>query len=102
MKTILSSKTVVVPPGGKSVIIVTLIKSLIVTVRTKNRVVTVKGRRGTLKKSFRHLNCELTQVGKNKIRVDIWFAKRKQLACLQTICSHIRNLIKGVQYVSLF
>merc|ERR1711964_727523 len=29
---------------------------------------------------------------------DVWFANRKQLACLRTICSHIENLFKGVRY----
>ena len=61
----------------------------------------MKGKRGTLKKSFKHLNCEITKINKSSVRVDIWFAKRKQLACLQTVCSHIRNLIKGVQFVSI-
>lgn len=47
------------------------------------------------------MDMELTKVGKNKLRVDIWFAKRKQLACLQTICGHIKNMFKGVLYVSV-
>ena len=57
------------------------------------------GPRGTLTKSFRHMDLELTKVGKNKLRVDIWFANRKQLACLQTICGHIKNMFKGVLHV---
>ena len=61
---------------------------------------TVKGPRGTLVRSFRHLNLELTLLSKKKLRVDVWFAKRKQLACVKTICSHIENMIKGVIYVS--
>ena len=32
----------------------------------------------------------------NIIRVDLWFATRKQLACVRTICSHIENLFVGV------
>ena len=40
-------------------------------------------------------------MGKNRIRVDIWFANRKQMACLKTICSHIENMFKGVLYVSV-
>ena len=71
-----------------------------VTVSVKKRVVTVKGPRGSLSKSFRHIQCELTMLSKKKIRVDLWFANRKQLACLRTVCSHIENLIKGVTYVS--
>lgn len=72
-----------------------------VSIRVKSRVVTVTGPRGSLSKSFRHMDMELTKVGKNKLRVDIWFAKRKQLACLQTICGHIKNMFKGVLYVSV-
>ena len=46
------------------------------------------------------MDLELTKLGKNKLRVDIWFANRKQLACLQTICGHIKNMFKGVLHVS--
>merc|ERR1711894_253069 len=59
---------------------------------------TVKGPRGTLKRNFRHLRLELTKVQKNKIRVDVWFASRKELACVKTIISHIENMIKGVVF----
>ena len=72
----------------------------LVTVALKGRSITVTGRRGVLKRDFNHLNLELTRVSKSVIRVDVWFALRKQLACLRTICSHIENLMKGVQYVS--
>ena len=72
------------------------------TVSTSKRRVVVKGRRGTLTKSFSHLSCEITKLSKGKLRVDVWFATRKQLACLRTICSHIENLFKGVQYVSVW
>lgn len=68
--------------------------------KVKSREVTVTGPRGTLKKAFRHVNMEITRVGKNKLRVDLWFANRKQVACLKTICSHIENMFKGVLYVS--
>merc|ERR1712003_53943 len=88
MKTILASQTVTIPDG--------------VEVKMNGRSITVKGRRGVLKRSFNHLNLELTRVNKTTIRVDVWFALRKQLACLRTICSHIENLIKGVQYGFLY
>ena len=65
------------------------------------RSITVKGPRGVLHRNFNHLNLELTRVNKETIRVDVWFALRKHLACLRTICSHIDNLIKGVRFVSL-
>jgi len=43
---------------------------------------------------------ELTLVGKKRLRVDVWFAKRKELACVKTICTHVENMMKGVVYVS--
>jgi large subunit ribosomal protein L9e len=36
------------------------------------------------------------EVNKDFIKVDLWFATRKQLACVRTICSHIENLFVGV------
>ncbi len=71
----------------------------VVTLSVKSRIVTVKGRRGTLVKSFKHMALELTKVGKNKLRIDIWFANRKQLACLKTTIGHVNNMFKGVTYV---
>merc|ERR1712048_432361 len=84
MKTILASQTVTIPDN--------------VTMKLNGRTVVIDGPRGQLKKSFNHLNLELTRIGKKKIRVDVWFATRKELACLNTICSHIENMFKGVQY----
>ena len=81
MKTILSSDVVEIPEG--------------VTVAVKSRTVTVTGPRGTLTRSFKHLNIALS-VTKKVIKVDIWFGKKKQIATLNTICSHLRNLITGV------
>ena len=71
-----------------------------VSLSVKSRVVTVKGIRGTLVKSFKHLSIEMAKVGKNRLRIDIWFANRKELACLNTVVGHIKNLFKGVLYVS--
>merc|ERR1719491_1547132 len=33
---------------------------------------------------------------KKYVQVDLWFATRKQLACVRTVCSHIENMIIGV------
>ena len=71
-----------------------------VSIKLNGRGVTVKGPRGTLVRNFSHLKLELTLVGKKKVRVDVWFASRKELACVKTICTHIENMIKGVIYVS--
>ena len=73
-----------------------------VTLSVKNRVVTVKGRRGTLTKSFTHLSIEMIKESKRRLRLDIWFANRKQSACMKTVKGHINNLFKGVTYGFLF
>merc|ERR1739842_88342 len=39
---------------------------------------------------------DLKKVAEKYIRVDIWFAKRKQLASVRTVISHIDNMIVGV------
>eukprot|EP00043_Microstomoeca_roanoka_P005965 m.59181 g.59181 ORF g.59181 m.59181 type:complete len:189 (-) comp13209_c1_seq1:204-770(-) len=69
-----------------------------VTVTIKNRKVTVTGKRGTLNRSFKHLQLEITRVSQEKIRVDAWLSDRKALACVRTFCSHVLNMIKGVTY----
>merc|ERR1712109_380057 len=56
-----------------------------VDVSVKSRVVTVKGSRGTLVKSFKHLAVDISMPG-----------KKKELAAVRTVCSHITNLINGV------
>lgn len=50
----------------------------------------------TLERTFRHKAMEITPVGTDKLRVDIWFGKKKDIACLRTICSHIENMMTGV------
>jgi large subunit ribosomal protein L9e len=66
-----------------------------VDVKVKARSVTVKGPRGELTRDFKHINMDLKKVG-NEVRVDLWFAKRAELACVRTVCSHIDNMIVGV------
>merc|ERR1712154_596566 len=34
--------------------------------------------------------------GKKFVQLDMWFATRKELACVRTVCSHIDNMIVGV------
>merc|ERR1712045_254510 len=62
----------------------------------KARVVTVKGPRGTLTKSFKHLNVDISKVDKKTVKVEKWFGLRKELAAVRTICSHITNIVTGV------
>ncbi|KAI8802112.1 ribosomal protein L6, alpha-beta domain-containing protein [Cladochytrium replicatum] len=60
------------------------------------RTVRVKGPRGTLKKSFTHVNLEMVRVAPDTVRVKVWQGTRKHIACIRTICSHIENMITGV------
>merc|ERR1712241_502048 len=62
----------------------------------KARVVTIKGARGTLTKSFRHLAVDIFMTDNKTLKVEKWFGKRKELAAVRTICSHITNMIIGV------
>merc|ERR1712048_664373 len=66
-----------------------------VTVQIKARVVRVTGPRGTLQKNFRHVNVQIEATPK-AVSVSLWFGKRKQLACVRSVCSHINNMITGV------
>lgn len=75
-----------------------------VTLEIKSRNVKVKGPRGELERGFKHLNLAFELIGGNKdkgtqpkkLKVDLWFGNRKQLATIRTVCSHIQNLITGV------
>jgi len=62
----------------------------------KARSVHVYGPRGKLSREFKYRNIEMTHVGTNKLRVDVWFGKKKDVACVRTITSHIENMITGV------
>lgn len=80
-----------------------------VTVEIKARKVTVAGKLGTLVRDFKHINMDCRIVNgseiegeeeenadKKFIKVDLWFANRKQLANVRTVCSHIENMMVGV------
>ena len=60
------------------------------------RVITVTGKRGTLVREFKHINLDITKTEEGNVKVDLWFGKRKQLACIRTVCSHIENMCTGV------
>lgn len=67
-----------------------------VTVEIKARTVKVTGPRGTLTKSFNHVDCQIQKIANKKVRVLVWQGARKHVACIRTVASHIANLIKGV------
>ena len=70
-----------------------------VTVVLKGRSIKVTGPRGTLEKDFSHSSLEMEHLDKSTIRIQVWFAGRKQVAGVNTIASHIENMFKGVLYV---
>lgn len=78
-----------------------LFVSFLVTVKVRARRVTVKGPRGILIRSFKHMMIDIHMVGKSQLKVIKWFGKRKELAAVNTVCSHIENMIKGVTKVNL-
>merc|ERR1711871_486811 len=67
-----------------------------VTVTCKARHVTVTGPRGKLERSFKHVQLDTRMVSDQKLRVDLWFGTRKQVATIRTICSHVENMVIGV------
>ncbi|KAL4230931.1 60S ribosomal protein L9 [Mactra antiquata] len=82
MKTLHTSQSVTVPDG--------------VEAKVRSRKVIVKGPRGTLSRTFKHLAVDIHMDGKKTIKVVKWFGKRKELAAVNTVCSHIENMFKGV------
>ena len=67
-----------------------------VSVEVKARKVTVTGPRGTLTREFKHIQLDIMMADPQTVKVDMWFGKRKSVACIRTICSHIENMITGV------
>jgi len=89
MKPTLSTETINIPSN--------------VTVEIKARKVRVKGPRGVLLRDFKHLSLEmevlppLEENGPKRIRVQKWFGSTRELAAVQSVCSHINNMFTGVQ-----
>lgn len=73
----------------------------LVEVSIKSRKVIVKGKRGTLRRDFRHMCVDIKKIGKKQLLVEKWFGIRKELAAVKTVCSHIENMMKGVTKVSI-
>jgi large subunit ribosomal protein L9e len=81
-------------------------------VEVSARKIKVTGPKGTLERDFKHISMDMRKVSgaslghteeehgdlahADFIKVDLWFASRKQLACVRTICSHVENLFTGV------
>merc|ERR1712010_299539 len=82
MKNLHAATTVKIPEG--------------VTVDIKARVVVVKGPRGTLTKSFKHMQVDLFKPAENIIKIEKWFSLSKEQSAIKTCSSHIQNMITGV------
>lgn len=84
MRDVFTTQTIKMPEG--------------VTVEVKSRDVRVKGPRGTLTRSFKHIP-NLEMVGDKQLKtmkVSCWFGRKKETACIRTVCSHVLNMAKGV------
>lgn len=73
-----------------------LLRLSVVDVDIVSRVVTVTGPKGKLTKSFKHLQLDISKIGKRRLQVEVWWGTKKQLACVRTVVSHIKNMIVGV------
>ncbi|GIL84584.1 hypothetical protein Vretimale_14595 [Volvox reticuliferus] len=85
MKLLLSSRTLSIPNG--------------ISIEVKGRAVRVKGPRGTLTRDFKHLAVDMfltEQDGHKVLQVDCHFGKKKRLASIRTVCSHVKNMFTGV------
>jgi large subunit ribosomal protein L9e len=58
--------------------------------------VTVTGPRGSLTRSFNHVRCVIEPVGSRGVKLSMYSAGRRQLACLRSVATHVENLIIGV------
>mmetsp|Transcript_21427 Transcript_21427/g.36839 ORF Transcript_21427/g.36839 Transcript_21427/m.36839 type:complete len:192 (+) Transcript_21427:46-621(+) len=69
-----------------------------VQVEVKSRLVTVKGPRGELFRDLRHVHVDITKLTEeHKLRIDMWHPRTKVKAGMNSICSSIKNMIKGVR-----
>jgi large subunit ribosomal protein L9e len=70
---------------------------IVVRVEISARKVKVTGPRGSLTKSFTHVDCDIRTVSKGrKILLEMWFASGSRRSCTNTICTIIQNMMVGV------
>jgi large subunit ribosomal protein L6 len=66
-----------------------------VTAALDGRVVTIKGEKGELTRDFSHAPVQISLDGKT-ITVQASWPRKKEASLVQTVASHIKNMIKGV------
>ncbi|KAF0988470.1 hypothetical protein HZS_1133 [Henneguya salminicola] len=91
MKALLNSQIVKIPKKGS-----VLKYILLVSVLVEGRKVEVKGPRGLIKQDFSHMQISIKKLGRKSIEVSVWFGKRRDIECLNTTCSLINNMVRGV------
>ncbi|KII68643.1 60S ribosomal protein L9 [Thelohanellus kitauei] len=84
MRVLEASDDVIIPPKVSAIV--------------KGRKVQIKGPRGVLEQDFSHMRISIKMVAKKKINVSVWFGRRRDVECMNTTASLIRNMIKGVLY----
>ena len=68
-----------------------------VEVSVKGRQVTVSGKRGTLTKSLRHLQLDMSFNKKSRtFTCTRWFGNKTDISPINTALSHVRNMVTGV------
>ena len=83
MKSIVCYRTIDIPDG--------------VTVNIRSRKINIIGPRGRLIRDFKHILIDIKlEDNKKKIILKVWFADKKRLSGISTICTHITNSIFGV------
>ena len=90
-----------------SLIVLLFFGIVAVTCTVNARKVSIKGVRGTVAKDFSHVACELKKMKQDSkkrtgtyVRIRIWFGGTKQSCAVNTLKSHISNMIVGVTEVS--
>ena len=123
MKTLLATRSLEIPEDGTftgrfaegmepsvASSLIFIFSICTVTVEVKARCIKVKGPLGELERNFKHVSMDLQIVDgaaldyeeedekytAKFVKIDMWFAQKKQLACCRTIISHIENLFIGV------
>ncbi|KRX05597.1 Ribosomal protein L6, alpha-beta domain [Pseudocohnilembus persalinus] len=70
-----------------------------VSVKVNSRNVEVTGPLGTVKKTFKHVSCDIFKQKAKKgdqVKIQMWLANRKQKASVNSVTSEIENMITGV------
>ncbi|MHA1410320.1 MAG: 50S ribosomal protein L6 [Candidatus Odinarchaeia archaeon] len=66
-----------------------------VSIELNNKIVKVSGPKGEISKDFSHAELDLVKLN-NGIKLSILYPRKKDVALLKTIASHIKNMVNGV------